>query len=359
MKVSVGAGPPNLTYHVDFNAPGLAVQGGAPARRGPRADLQRGPQGPGRARRDFIQIEDLGAWMLALDDDERLGHRRLNAWIDGRRREDRLALLPRRGLRQHVPRRRGRAPARARAVEAVNVEQFALDFALRDMVDVKALEVVGPRPRGAGRRHRHPHALHRVRRRDRAPASTRCSSTSTRSGSTFRPTAASRRCRGSAPTRSCGRCRAPPPACARRSGRRRPPPRSPDVGEPVPAAAVAVAAPVSARAVMLAALPAGELVLDAVELGRRAVQPPAVAQQREERERAGPRSARRSRSRRPRIQIAVQIAKGMTAPPLCWSSRRWSSARRCATAACSSASVAGRAGRSARSASSSPAVRAA
>jgi hypothetical protein len=37
--------------------------------------------------------------------------------------------------------------------------------------------------------------------------------------------------------------------------------------EPVPSAAVAVAAPVSVRAVALAALAAGELVLDAVELG--------------------------------------------------------------------------------------------
>ncbi len=51
LKVSVGAGPPNLTYHVDFNAPGLEVQGGPPTRGGPRPDLQRGPQGPRRARR--------------------------------------------------------------------------------------------------------------------------------------------------------------------------------------------------------------------------------------------------------------------------------------------------------------------
>ena len=69
LKVSVGAGPPNLTYHVDLKVPGSRYDS-------PRqlaedlvpifnADLKdlaaRGA--------DFIQIEDLGAWMLAWDDD--------------------------------------------------------------------------------------------------------------------------------------------------------------------------------------------------------------------------------------------------------------------------------------------------
>ena len=113
----------------------------------------------------------------------------------------------------------------------VNVEQYALDFALRDMVDVKALEVVPSdkevqvgvidiRTLYIESDDEIVDRIHKV-----------LEHISTRSRSTCRPTAASRRCRGSAPTRSSGRFPAPPRACARRSGRRRPPPRSRQRGD--------------------------------------------------------------------------------------------------------------------------------
>ena len=67
LKVSVGAGPPNLTYHVDFNAPGLALQQArqlaedlVPIFNADLKDLV-------AHGAEFIQIEDLGAWMLAWD----------------------------------------------------------------------------------------------------------------------------------------------------------------------------------------------------------------------------------------------------------------------------------------------------
>ena len=37
LKVSVGAGPPNLTYHVDFNHPESKYSERSASRRGPRA----------------------------------------------------------------------------------------------------------------------------------------------------------------------------------------------------------------------------------------------------------------------------------------------------------------------------------
>ena len=74
--------------------------------------------------------------------------------------------------------------------QAVNVEQFALDFALRDMVDVHALkELDDDREVQVGVIDiRTP--LHRDRRRDRASGSTRCSTRRRPSGSTSRRTAA-------------------------------------------------------------------------------------------------------------------------------------------------------------------------
>ena len=279
---------------------------------------------------EFIQIEDLGAWMLALDGDNDWVIDVLNAWIDGVDAKIAWHCCLGAGYGNTF---RAVEDALPRVLERwmdVNVEQYALDFALRDMVDVKALEVIPPDKEVqvgvidirtlyiesddeiVDRIHK---ALEHI----------------DPSRSTSRPTAASRRCRGSAPTRSSRRCRAPPRGCARRSARRRPPPRSPDRAVDRCRRAVAVAAP-APRGRDLAALPAGELLLDAVELGRRAVQPPAVAHQRhdrEERTQIGQNDPLAPTA----TQIAVQIANGTTAPPLCWSSRRWSSRRGGATSA--------------------------
>ena len=167
LKVSVGAGPPNLTYHVDLKVPGSRYDS-------PRqlaedlvpifnADLKdlaaRGA--------DFIQIEDLGAWMLAWDDDAGWVIDVLNAWIEGVDAKIAWHCCLGAGYGNTFRSVEDALPRVLERWQAVNVEQFALDFALRDMVDVGALEGARRRPRGAGRRHRHPQPLHRDRRRDR------------------------------------------------------------------------------------------------------------------------------------------------------------------------------------------------
>jgi 5-methyltetrahydropteroyltriglutamate--homocysteine methyltransferase len=142
LKVSVGAGPPNLTYHVDLKVPGSRYDS-------PRqlaedlvpifnADLKdlaaRGA--------DFIQIEDLGAWMLAWDDDAGWVIDVLNAWIEGVDAKIAWHCCLGAGYGNTF---RAVEDALPRVLERwmeVNVEQYALDFALRDMVDVKALEVI-------------------------------------------------------------------------------------------------------------------------------------------------------------------------------------------------------------------------
>ena len=144
LKVSVGAGPPNLTYHVDLKVPGSRYDS-------PRqlaedlvpifnADLKdlaaRGA--------DFIQIEDLGAWMLAWDDDAGWVIDVLNAWIDGVDAKIAWHCCLGAGYGNTFRTVEDALPKVLERWQAVNVEQFALDFALRDMVDVHALKELAP-----------------------------------------------------------------------------------------------------------------------------------------------------------------------------------------------------------------------
>ena len=143
MKVSVGAGPPNLTYHVDFNHPSSRYKEArqlaedlVPIFNADLKDLV-------AHGATYIQVEDLGAWMLALDDKSDWVIDVMNAWVDGVDAKIAWHCCLGAGYGNTF---RAVEDALPRVLErwmAVNVEQFALDFALRDMADVKALEVVG------------------------------------------------------------------------------------------------------------------------------------------------------------------------------------------------------------------------
>jgi 5-methyltetrahydropteroyltriglutamate--homocysteine methyltransferase len=146
LKVSVGAGPPNLTYHVDFNHPESAYSDArrlaedlVPIFNSDLKDLV-------AHGADYIQIEDLGAWMLALDGDNDWVLDVLNAWVDGV--DAKLAWHCCLGA-GYGNTFRAVEDALPRVLErwmAVNVDEYALDFALRDMADVKALRNV-PAPK--------------------------------------------------------------------------------------------------------------------------------------------------------------------------------------------------------------------
>jgi 5-methyltetrahydropteroyltriglutamate--homocysteine methyltransferase len=90
----------------------------------------------------YIQIEDLGAWRLDFEPNSEWVIDVLNAWVDGV--DAKLAWHCCLGT-GYGNTFRSVEDALPRVLErwmAVNVEQFALDFTLRDMQDVKALEVV-------------------------------------------------------------------------------------------------------------------------------------------------------------------------------------------------------------------------
>ena len=141
LKVSVGAGPPNLTYHVDFKVPGLDV----PARRAssPRTSSRsstrtsrtwrRAAPTSSRSRTSApgcSRSTTSSDWVIDV----------LNAWIDGVDAKIAWHCCLGAGYGNTF---RAVEDALPRVLErwmAVDVEQYALDFALRDMADVKALK---------------------------------------------------------------------------------------------------------------------------------------------------------------------------------------------------------------------------
>lgn len=142
LKVSVGAGPPNLTYHVDFNAPGSHYSSARQLAEDLvpifNADLK---ELVARGAR-FIQVEDLGAWMLALDPDNDWVLDVLNAWIDGVDAKIAWHCCLGAGYGNTFRVVEDALPSVLERWMEVKVDQYALDFALRDMADVKALEVI-------------------------------------------------------------------------------------------------------------------------------------------------------------------------------------------------------------------------
>jgi 5-methyltetrahydropteroyltriglutamate--homocysteine methyltransferase len=142
IKASVGAGPPNLTYHVDFNHPDSKYTEARALAEDLVPIFNQDLKDLVAHGAEFIQIEDLGAWMLALDPDNDWVIDVLNAWIEGVDAKIAWHCCLGAGYGNTF---RAVEDALPRVLERwmdVNVEQYALDFALRDMVDVKALEVI-------------------------------------------------------------------------------------------------------------------------------------------------------------------------------------------------------------------------
>lgn len=144
LKTSVGAGPANLTLHVDLKVPGSqyteqrrVAEDLVPIFNQDLKDLvARGAK--------FIQIEDLGGWQLAWDDDAGWVVDILNAWIEGVDAKIAWHSCLGAGYGNTFRSVEDALPRVLERWQAVKVEQHALDFALRDMVDVHALKELEP-----------------------------------------------------------------------------------------------------------------------------------------------------------------------------------------------------------------------
>ena len=191
IKVSVGAGPVNLAWHVYFehykDAKELCYALAPIFNAEMKALVEAGAE--------YLQLEDLGAWLPLFtgeENDYEWISRRDRQVLRGRRREDRLALLLRQRLGQRHPQRElprglpdrpaallGHArdrPVRARLREPGHGRRRVPEEPARGQG-------------GAGRRPRHPLDDDRDAPSRSPPAPARCSSTSRPTGSRSPPTA--------------------------------------------------------------------------------------------------------------------------------------------------------------------------
>jgi 5-methyltetrahydropteroyltriglutamate--homocysteine methyltransferase len=139
LKYSVGALPGNLTFHVNFDVPGSAyscpqelAEDLAPIFNQELKDLV-------AAGCEYIQVEDLSAWMLLDGPKNHWVVDIMNAVVDGV--DAKLAwhccLGTAAGNTIHAF--EGRIGEVLDYMYEVNVEQYVLDFAVRDMQDIGAL----------------------------------------------------------------------------------------------------------------------------------------------------------------------------------------------------------------------------
>ncbi len=140
LKVSVGAGPPNLGYHVDYGAPDSAYK----SQRELAEDLvpifNTELKELVAAGADYIQLEDLGGWLLTPDNPE--GEwviDVMNAWTEGVDAKLAWHCCLGAAYGNAVHGLKEALPLVIENMYRVDVEQLVLDFALRDMRDVGVL----------------------------------------------------------------------------------------------------------------------------------------------------------------------------------------------------------------------------
>jgi 5-methyltetrahydropteroyltriglutamate--homocysteine methyltransferase len=144
LKVSVGAGPANLTFHVDFKAAGSRYDNPRKLAEDLVPIFNQDLKDLVARGAEFIQIEDLGAWTLAWDPGADWVLDVLNAWIDGVDAKIAWHSCLGAGYGNTFRSVEDALPRVLEKWQQVNVEQFALDFALRDMADVHALKELAP-----------------------------------------------------------------------------------------------------------------------------------------------------------------------------------------------------------------------
>jgi 5-methyltetrahydropteroyltriglutamate--homocysteine methyltransferase len=139
VKVSVGAGPVNLGFHVDYSAPDTAYQSQRELAEALAPIFNREMKALASAGCQFIQLEDLGGWLLTSDEDRQWVIDVLNQTVDGVDAKLGWHCCLGSALGNTLRAFEGRLGEILEPMYEVNVDQYVLDFALRDMQDVKGL----------------------------------------------------------------------------------------------------------------------------------------------------------------------------------------------------------------------------
>jgi 5-methyltetrahydropteroyltriglutamate--homocysteine methyltransferase len=139
IKVSVGAGPPNLTYHVDFNAPGSTYKEARRLAEDLVPIFNEQLRALVAAGCDFIQIDDLSPWLLLQGPHNHWIVDVLNGVIDGVDAKIAWHCCTGATYGSAATDLTGRLRTIFEAMYVVDVDQYVLDFAHGAMSEIGVL----------------------------------------------------------------------------------------------------------------------------------------------------------------------------------------------------------------------------
>ncbi len=139
LKYCVGALPGNLTFHVDFNAPGSAYRNAQSLAEDLVPIFHDELRQLVDAGCDYIQLDDLSAWLLLRGAEYRWVIDVLNAIVDGIDAKLAWHCCLGAAYGNSVREFEGQLSRIIDSMYEVNVDQYVLDFALRDMQDIGCL----------------------------------------------------------------------------------------------------------------------------------------------------------------------------------------------------------------------------
>jgi 5-methyltetrahydropteroyltriglutamate--homocysteine methyltransferase len=139
VKYSVGAGPGNLTFHVDFDDPNSAYPGPQALAEDLAPIFNAELKALAAAGCEFIQIEDLSAWLLLEGPKNRWVIDVMNAVVDGVDAKLGWHCCLGAAYGNAIHAFEGKIGGILDSMYEVDVDEYVLDFALREMQDVGAL----------------------------------------------------------------------------------------------------------------------------------------------------------------------------------------------------------------------------
>jgi 5-methyltetrahydropteroyltriglutamate--homocysteine methyltransferase len=140
VKYSVGAGPGNLTFHVDFDDPKSAYSGPQELAEDLAPIFNAELKALAAAGCEFIQVEDLSAWLLLEGDKNRWVIDVMNAVVEGVDAKIGWHCCLGAAYGNAIHAFQGRIGEILDQMYEVDVDQYVLDFALREMQDVSVLK---------------------------------------------------------------------------------------------------------------------------------------------------------------------------------------------------------------------------
>lgn len=144
LKYSVGALPGNLGFHVDFDAPGSAYQNIRELAEDLAPVFNAELKQLAAAGASFIQVEDLSPWLLLRGPEYRWVFDVMNAVVAGVDAKIAWHCCLGATWGNSVREFHGQLPRIVEGMFEVDVDQYVLDFAQRDMADIGCLKSLPP-----------------------------------------------------------------------------------------------------------------------------------------------------------------------------------------------------------------------